>query len=252
MVQRPDPGHMPPGTHPGHFGFPQQNNEKLTAAFISDMVVGQSGFVNNMNVNGLVPETYTLQFSYVAVEHDTSDQEFIPVCKAIIDWKIDGQQQRRVISVISGASISAPCNAIGVRLVDEPLGGDATIGKKYKVQATLSRGVRANTQEPPTLVTDLVEGINNASNFKFQVPKDAGVTSLFVYLASGSTADAPAETSVIAVFSDNHLPSPGVHGSFFPFKCCHWVPLPPGAQAVTIFNGSGAEVFARIIWGIDG
>jgi hypothetical protein len=238
--------------HPGQFGRPVFNNEKLTAAFFTDMIVGQDGKGNSVNVQGLVPETYTLQFSYIQVEADVNGIEFIPNCKAIINWKIDGQQQRRVISIVSGASISGPCNGVDVSMVDDPTGGDATIGKKYKVQTTLARGLRANTQEPPTLTDSLVQSINSGSSATYQVPKDAGVTSLYVLVCSGNPADVFIDSSVQVVMSDNHLPSPGLLGSYYPLKCCHWVPLAPGTQKIVIFNGSGVEMFTQVIWGIDG
>lgn len=233
-------------------GVPKYGNDKLTATFFTPMVVGQSGQGNSINQSGLAPETYTLQFSFVGVEPDTAGTPFIPTAQAIINWKIDGQQQRRVISIVSGASISGVCNAVDVKIIDIPQGGDSTIGKKYSVQATMSRGLRANTQEPPTLTDELLQGINTGANATFQIPQDAGVTSVFVLAASGSPADVFADTSLLAVMSDNHQPSNGLYGSFYPFKCCHWVPLAPGSQKVVLFNGSGVTQFCQVIWGIDG
>lgn len=231
---------------------PAHPNSKVTDSFITDMVVGQAGPGVSMNPSGLIPEAYTLQFSFVDTEKDTSNQDFVPTCRAIITWKVDGQHQRRVISVVSGASISGVCNAVDVSLQDIPNGGDATIGKKYKVQATLSRGLRANTQEPPTLTVDGSQGIANGANATWNVPQDAGVTQLYVLLATGSTADVFLDTTVIVTMADNALPSPNLLGTYYPLKCCHWVPLAPGTQRVVIFNGTGVTLFAQVLWGIDG
>ncbi len=252
MVHNPPPGHLPPGMHPGQMGVPQFNNEKLTDSFISELTVGQTGFVNSLNPAGLVPETYTLQFSFVTVEAAASGKPFIPTCKAIITWKVDGQHQRRVISIVSGASISAPCNAVDVKLQDEPLGGDNTIGKKYKVQTTLSRGLRANTQEPPTLLTVPSQGIGTGASAVIPVPQDSGVTQMLLLLASGNTADVFSETSVIVSMRDVAVPSPFLLGTYYPLKCCHWMPLTPGTQEVVVTNGTGVTIFATVIWGIDG
>lgn len=248
------PHEIPPAVSPmaGVPGMPKYGNDKVTATFFTDMVVGQSGKGNSINQSGLIPETYTMQFSFVGVEPDVSGIEFIPTAQAIINWKVDGQQQRRVISIVSGASISGVCNAVDVSIIDIPQGGDSTLGKKYRVQTTMSRGLRANTQEPPTLTSQLLESIATGANATFQIPKDAGVTSVFVLAASGSTADTFSDTSLLAVMSDNHTPSNGLYGSFYPFKCCHWVPLAPGSQKVVLFNGSGVTQFCQVIWGIDG
>jgi hypothetical protein len=249
-----NPHEIPPSVSPmdGVPGMPRMGNTKVTATFLTDMVVGQDQQGASINQNGLIPEAYTLQFSFVGVEKDVNGTPFIPTCRAIVTWKVDGQQQRRVVSIVSGASISGVCNGVDVKLVDVPLGGDSTEGKKYKVQATMSRGLRANTQEPPTLTEELIQSVASGANITFDVPQDAGVTQVYVLLATGSTADTPADTSVLVTMSDNHQPSNGLYGSFYPLKCCHWVPLAPGTQKIILFNGSGFEFFVQAIWGIDG
>src|ERR1700690_2403999 len=111
-----------------------------TASFLTNMVVGQNNQGNSLNQT-LTPDSYTLQFSFLSVELDSNGNSFIPTAQAIINWKIDGQQQRRVISIVSGATISAPCSGVDVTIVDVPPPSLPSIGKKYQVQTTLTRGV---------------------------------------------------------------------------------------------------------------
>lgn len=241
-------GYVEGGPH--YPGMPRLDNRKCTAAFLTPMIVG-GGVGVGMNQSDLIPEAYTLQFSFVGVENDNAGNPFIPTAQAIVTWKIDGQQQRRVISIVSGASISGVCNAIDVRIVDIPNGGDNTAGKKYSVQSTLSRGLRANTQQPPTLTDQLLQGIGTGSSATWNVPQDAGVTSIFVLLAAGTTG-AIDPGSVIVDTSDTTTPSPALLGAYYPLMAQKWVPLPPGSQRVVVHNGHTDTVFTQVIWGIDG
>ena len=226
---------------------------KLTSSFITPMVVGQSALGNSINQSDLEPGTYTLQLSFVGVEPDSSGNPFIPTAQAIVNWKIEGQQQRRVISIISGASISGVATGVDVQIVDIPLGGSATDGKTYKVQATLSRGVRGNTQQPPTLTGVPIQSAAPSANVTFEVPQDSGVTSVFVMVASGGGGTPPEVTDLIVDATDISLPSPAVLGTWYPLITVGWVPLPPGSQRVVIFNqGPDETAFVQAIWGIDG
>jgi len=227
---------------------------KYTSSFITPMIVGQSAQGNSINQSDLDPGTYTLQFSFVAVDPDSGGNEFIPTTQAIINWKIEGQQQRRVISIVSGASISGVATGADVQIVDIPLGGTATVGKAYKVQATLSRGVRGNTQQPPTLTDTPVKSaaaVNGTATF--DVPQDSGVTSVFIMCATGGGGTPPTQFQIKAIASDASLPSPATLGTWYPLLTTGWVPLPPGTQRVVVFNGSPDEtLFIQAIWGIDG
>jgi hypothetical protein len=245
-------GELPPGMHPGQFGYPQRDNRRVTASLFTEMIVGQDGLGASINTNELVPEAYTVQFGFVGVEPDTGGHIFIPTAQAIVNWKVDGQPQRRVMSIVSGASLSGVCNALDIKIKDFPNGGDATIGKRYKVQATLSRGLRANTQQPPTLVDQAPQSIGTGAGVTYAVPQDSGVTSFRILVASGSTGDTYDDKSVIASMSDAALPSPNLLGTYYPLKCCDWTPLPPGSQRVLINNGTGVTIFTQVIWGIDG
>ena len=172
-------------------------------------------------------------------------------------WKVAGQQQRRLLSIFSGASISGVADAVHVKIQDQNgvffslQGANIT----YKVAATLSKGVRPTTMQPPTLISTpgVRLGINPTdigNEFNLQVPQDAGVISAnFQFGQIGGNAVTIGDAGVAFLNQ-----SGGVIGEIFPFIQTGWVPLPPGTFSVLATNNSPLHqsLFCQIIWGIEG
>ncbi len=220
---------------------------KHTASMLSTMRAGNPGFQNNIDVTDLEPDTYTIQFSIINIQPSPNIEAIIPpIVQAIITWKIEGQQQRRVISVVSGASISGVCQAVDVKLLD--INNQEDPGYEYQVQVTLSKGIRANTQQPPQLSRGRFVLIEFGSEFRFAVPQDSGVISFFIYADAGTTVQ-PGEVVIAMTDAVNNtvaVLSPAPNGT-------QWIPLVPGTTDVAIQNQSAASgLFANLIWGIDG
>lgn len=238
---------------PRRYGAPPARlNQRVTASMLTPMTVGQNQLGNSINQDEFIPETYTIQFGFVEIEKDRDGVLNLPTTRAIITWKVDGQQQRRVISVVSGAAISGVCNGVDVKIEDVPIEGNTNDGLTYKVQTTMSRGLRGNTQQPPILVDGVAQSIPAVSGVPFSVPDDAGVISLFPMINIGefAHADAPGVTDFQITFTD---PNGSALGAVYPLASgSGWIPLPPGTQTVNVFNGTAKVAFAQLLWGIEG
>jgi hypothetical protein len=223
---------MPPGT--------------LTASQLSPMVAGNSQFQNSIDKANLEPGTYTLQFGVLDIQKHGSFF-FSPIVQAIVTWKIGGQQQRRVISVTSGASLTGVAEGVDVKLVDLTTN---PVGYNYKVQVTLSKGTRGNVQQPPVLYA--LEGqqqLSNSGLIVFSVPQDAGVISVFPFIFYDRNNPADifmqyTDLGFLTNYADVDLIPPG-----------HWYPLVPGTGRVEFLSNAaagGPVTFISVLWGIDG
>lgn len=231
---------------------PARMNARVTAAMLTPMVIGQDQLGNSINQDEFIPETYTIQFGFVQIDPDIDGVVNLPSCRAIITWKVDGQHQRRVISIVPGSAISGVCNGVDVKIQDVPIEGSRTLGLNYKVQTTMSRGVRGTTQQPPTLTDTPTKTIATLTGETFKVPDDAGVISCYIMIAIGSfaAASAPDVTDFQVTFSD---PAGALLGATYPLAAGGgWIPLPPGTQEVNVFNGTAENAFAQIVWGVEG
>lgn len=226
-----------------------EEDPNMTASQLTPMVSGQQSFGNSLNRTGLEAGTYTLQFGIRDITQAPllpSQPPSIPTVQAIINWKIDGQQQRRVISVVSGASISGVCEAVDVSIVDKT-SNPTLAGFTYNVQVTLSKGMRGNVQQPPALLDSLATLVPNAGLLVHLVPPDSGVISVFLLIDAG----------VPAIASDFQLvmtdPSGGVvYAASTPATLGQWIPLVPGTAALQVFNHSATPALVTLLWGIEG
>jgi hypothetical protein len=218
---------------------------KITASMLSSMVAGSSTMQNNIDQSDLEPGTYTLQFSVINIKPSPNLQIPIPpTVDAIVTWKVEGQQQRRVVSVVSGASISGVCQAVDVKLIDSSANDPPY---EYQVQVTLSKGLRANTQQPPQLSRGGIETVPAAGLFQFPVPQDSGVISCFVYVDTAGHAAGDIEVRMLdAVGNITASVNPAPNAT-------QWIPLVAGTTEVDIVNHSATVgATANLIWGIDG
>lgn len=222
---------------------------RLTASMFSPMRAGVGGFQNSIDKSDLEPGTYTLQFGVLNIGKPAGfSQTFSPVVQAIITWKIDGQQQRRVISVTSGASITGVCEGVDVKLVD--LTSYPTVGYDYSVQVTLSKGTRGNIQQPPVLFeTSGQKLLSNGGLIIFNVPQDAGVISVFPFIFYDRNDPAEifmqyTDLAFLANYADADLIRSG-----------QWFPLVPGTGRVEFLSNAavgGAATYISVLWGVDG
>lgn len=227
----------------------------LTASFTTTMnTQSGSGEINGLQQSNLEPGEYTIQFGVIPPPNipgaPPTQQAFS--ANAIVSWKSDGQQQRRVISLIPGAAITGVCDAVDVRIQDlGTLFGPNNPGSEYKVIQTMSKGSRANIQQPVVLVTDVAQTIAAPGSLNFFVPRDSGVVAYQALVAQSSPLPLTSVFDVIA--SQNALGN--VIATDYPMINTGWIPLAPGVIAVELVNQNTtgpSPILANIIWGIEG
>jgi len=120
---------------------------------------------------------------------------------------------------------------------------------KYKVAASLSRGTRATTMQPPVLLTIKEQAVPDnfaTQNISFPLV-DAGVISVLITTTSNVAAEAE---NCLAQFLD---PTGSAITSYFPSEFSGWYPVPPGAVILQLVNQSTSKPAAfSIQWGIEG
>ena len=244
----------------------------LTRSFITDMTAnflttgnpGPTGLINveavgpynaSLQIDQLDPGEYSVQFAMLGVTPTLAGVGQTPAPRAEIIWKVDGQQLRRVVSVVSGASISGVANAVHVKIQDQSgVFSSLTDGSTYKVVATLSKGTRPTIMQPAVLmsVTGQVIESGHVNPVRFQVPQDSGVVSIYTETV-GTEAEAthplPGDVQVFFI-SQGGI----VLGGYYPLIETGWVPLPPGTFEVHVGTSMAAPNTQTIlpIWGIEG
>lgn len=231
---------------------------KLTASFLTPMTTGQTRPGNSINQDGMEPGAYTLQFSFVNIQGEIGGGNpgriDTPTAQASIIWKVGGQQQKRIISISQGAAIQGVCNGVEVSITDFSAQSlSMPVGLTYAVQATLSRGDRGTSLQPPTLVNDFLGIVVQPGTFQsILVPQESGAISAYILVASNQVgaANQLAPNLVTAVFATNFG---GFLSQHYPMVNASWVPLPPGTGEVIFFNNSAANPAGiTVIWGIEG
>ena len=241
---------------------PHEAPKTLTASMLSPMIAGNHNFQNNIDKSNLEPTTYTLQFGIVDLEPfilfpEVNPRKFSPIVQAIITWKINGQHQRRVISVVSGAAISAVAEGVDVKLIDL---SQYPVGYKYKVQVTLSRGVRPAVEQPPVLFDtkglQFVLSTAPDNEVFFQVPEDSGVISVYPFLGYPDGIATPQFDAInlrMEFLDEAQITN---YGYMQPPVRGQWIPLIPGTGLVLFqrsdTSGPTDAVGVSVLWGIEG
>jgi len=199
----------------------------------------------------LDPGEYTIQFSVIPPSDNKGFAAY-----AIVNWKVDGHQIRRVVSVASGAVISGVADSVDVQLVDvsdgpvyPPLAnGNPDPRQLYQIASTLSRGSRPSLNQPGVLLTSRsAQQVAPGGGFQiWAVPQDCGVISAYISGPVPTPADTSANISI--EFND----AAGVTLGFATVPASHWVPLPSGTTQVLITNTGVNTYPVNIFWGIDG
>ena len=217
---------------------------KLTASMLSSMIAGSHGIQNNIDVSDLEPGTYTLQFSVINIQPSPNLHIAIPpIVHAIVTWKIEGQQQRRVVSVVSGASISGVCQAVDVKVQDINNAEDDGYG--YQVQVTLSKGLRANTQQPPALSRGRLVLVSQTALLssmcrKIRASSRFSQCSIRAHPDDMGIAMVDAVNNTVATI----MPAP---------LSTQWIPIVPGTTQVRLQNFNATDgMFCNLLWGVDG
>ena len=225
-------------------------NQIFAASKLTYMKVGQVNAGNSINIENMAPGTYTVQFSFAQLPAVGSGLA-VPNVWAEIVWTLGGQQQRRVVSIIPGTSLTGQCEGLTVTLFDKysVLGSESSVNTPYVIQATVSSGCRPVVNQPPYLMTYNNQEIEVATPLEFDIPSDAGVISLFPCVAVGDVAATAVTFELTQLRGAIPVSRTDAYGAN------NWIPIAPSATKVRVRYldaGSGAVGSVNLFWGIQG
>ena len=180
-----------------------------------------------------------------------------PNIQADILWKVQGTI-KRTVSVQNGTSVQGVAEAVSIVVRDVPMGPPS--GRTYSVTTLVAKGARGMFNNPPYLSPTLFEGatpragsiiVAPGANYSFNVPSDAGITSMFTTAGwndSGIATPVGNSDLVVQQFGSNALKQ-------YDARLNEWVPVIPNLQSVSFFNNNLAVVAGAVFsiaFGIDG
>ena len=200
-----------------------------------------------LQANFAFPAAYVAQFSIALPQNNTGIR-----CLAIVAWKLGGVLVRRVIDIAQGVSIQGTCEACDIQAQDVSnlvFGGGA---QSYSVSATLARGTRASTSDPPTLY-DNTYSIGPNGSFYVAVPTDSGIVSSEAVVIDTTTAGTDPIFLEVAQYTGTIASPGGVLKQYSPAVSPGFIRLAPGVGFLQFLNKSATDsVYVTNTWGVDG
>lgn len=209
--------------------------------------------VGNLTMQANFPRAgyYTVQFGILPpndLVNNNFDNRFDAI--ATIEWSVEGQTIRRVVSVGNGVSVSGPGQAVRVVVNDvTPLAAPPDGLLPYVVTVQVTPGQRPSLERPPTLI-----GIRSQhlmaplGTFSLLVPANSGVISVQV-VAAALVAGTPSPPDLNVEHRTPAVISKTYNQNFD----TRFVALAPNATSIRILNLSALNSYnVGITWGIDG
>lgn len=190
-------------------------------------------------------EDYTVQFKLTPSSYSTVKSAEV---EAEIVWSVEGNSVTRRVSVTNGLSVTGTGQAVRVTIYDVSSIVDST--NSYIASVQVAPGARATTENPPQLHEDITY-IDGQANASFNVPANAGISAVAVLVSqTDPNTYGPISDQAVQV---RHIANAGAVNVYDP-RQVFWVPITPGTESITIYNYqiAGAEIGAKVIWGIDG
>lgn len=233
----------------------QTSNMFTTGTLYTDQTVNP---IPNLQVGPLEAGEYTIQFEVLPPADG-----FGYFAQAIIDWKVEGHQLRRVISVNPGAVVSGVAEAVDIKIVDFSgpisnfLSPTVRNPKPYQVFASLSKGTRPDFGVPVVLDSTYPQIIPvSSTTSSIPIPANAGVTSVLVTVVPFDAAPAVLGVQDIIVHMNGTVGLNPTVKAYMPLAQQTgpgWVPIAPGSTNITIENRNAAvRAEAFILWGVEG
>lgn len=237
-------------------------NGQINPAFSAyDTLQSNSQSAIPFQIQDLPPDVYTVQFSTQGQPpYNGAATGVVLSTEADVTFSVDGRQSRRKVSVNQGTRICGQADSITVSIRDNSnlaQAGRAYATVQYTVSLAISRGVRPDQAQPPTLapvdangivlqpaVMQLAPGVSLA----IPVPQDVGViaTQATVWDITGP-GGAITEGEVSVQYFNN-----GTLLCAFDPRCTPWVPIRPGTNMVQLANNWTDTVQFSLLFGIDG
>lgn len=192
---------------------------------------------------------YTVQF-FLSPQEAQVGSGNPTTCEATLEWSVEGNTIRRVVTVTDGLSISGTGQGVRVVAKDTTTSGGGTTAADYTVVIAVAPGTRPGTQIAPTLLR-LAQTVNipNAGNVSVAIPDSVGISAVCVMISSGPAGSAPIPDQSVQAQHSNAAAT-----TFMTYdpRTFQWVPLTPGATAIRLTNINAFVVTATIIFEIDG
>jgi len=168
--------------------------------------------------------------------------------EATIDWSVEGNTIRRVVSVSNGMSVSGVAQAVRVVVNDTTLPNTPAQPGDYLVEITVAPGTRPGSNIFPTLMRAVNSTLIGAGlTITIPIPEGIGISSISVPIAS--VPGGPIPDQGLQVKQGNTVPTDFV--TYDP-RTDQWVPLFPGATVIRLTNNTAFQILAMVIFGIDG
>jgi hypothetical protein len=218
-----------------------------------------SDFIANPSANNQAQPLLQVKFPCAAVHTITfglSGAKAGCQFRAYVDWTIEGNVIKRLVTIGNGTSISAVATGVGIKVLDVSLVG--TVATKCTVSAGIAPGTRPNTQMPAMLTAFRTNGSGVPLSFQFQtttapggnvtvpIPAFAGIANVLVTVVNpaGAVADGDALVTLQNGATVERQWDPNtVEG--------RWMPVTPGANEL-VLSSSLANANWGVTFGIDG
>jgi hypothetical protein len=210
-------------------------------------------------IESLPADVYTVHLSLLGLPDPYVDNGIALSTEAEVVFSVGGHQSLRRVSVNQGVRICGQADAVSVRVRDNSvpaISGEIPVTFAYNVDIAVSRGVRPDQQQPPTLaptdnlgfvVTGQAQLLAPAGSLTFNVPQGVGIISTNCTVWTSPAGGAITEGQVFV----EYLSNAAVLRAFDP-RVMPWVPIVPGTSKVTINNGTASNVQFSLLYGIDG
>lgn len=199
------------------------------------------------------PEVYTVEFGVDGLQVGAA----FPNTIADITWKVAGNQVRRRVTVMTGMGISAPAEAVDIRVSDASLG----VGPNYTVTINVSKGPRGANVQPPIFVPVIESAASGtllgsiivppSSVDSFTVPTNIGIISMYTTAGWNDASDPTAignSDLVVQQFATAAFRQYFANNEM-------WVPILPNMMSVRFWNNVAAPAAGAVFgltFGIEG
>lgn len=195
-------------------------------------------------------DSYTIQFGLSGVSTAVYIQTL-----AEIFWRVEGNEVRRLISVLNGSAISGTAEGVRIKITD--FTGVLGVGSTYVASCQITPGLRGASSQPPFLEIDnnlsrgssprqLVAGGGGSTNFN--VPQDAGINSVLISFASVTPGTTIPDGDVSITQIVGAVTTKSYDGAIKGL----WIPLSPGCTDILVTNANAIDIAVTMSWGVEG
>lgn len=218
---------------------------------------------------------YTIQFTVKTPDSiiDLSGSGSSFQVLAILEWSVEGNTMRRIISVANGTSVTGAGKNVTIRVFDFSLLNVATT-VQYLVSVNVAKTVRPSSQVQPLLAADTVRVLNgitqpaappypglirlgndfiravsSGAEMILDVPQDAGINA-FYPIAANSIDSHTLTGFEFTIVARDIVEVPTI--TWDASSLNKWIPIPPALRTLNIRNDYSEVLQCGVIFGVDG